>query len=50
MIKPELEFVYEAGGELEAPREIGPAYRRHAADHPDQGRRLCQGPEDQRAS
>ena len=23
MIKPELEFVYEAGGELEAPREIG---------------------------
>ena len=25
MIKPELEFVYEAGGELEPPREIGPA-------------------------
>ena len=24
MIKPELEFVYEAGGDLEAPREIGP--------------------------
>ena len=23
MIKPELEFVYEAGGELAAPREIG---------------------------
>ena len=23
MIKPELEFVYEAAGELEAPREIG---------------------------
>ena len=23
MIKPELEFVYEAGGELEPPREIG---------------------------
>jgi hypothetical protein len=23
MIKPELEFVYEAGGELDAPREIG---------------------------
>ena len=26
VIKPELEFVYEAGGELEAPREIGPVY------------------------
>jgi hypothetical protein len=26
MIKPELEFVYEAGGELEAPREIGPVF------------------------
>src|SRR3569623_299002 len=24
MIKPELEFVYEAAGELESPREIGP--------------------------
>jgi len=24
MIKPELEFVYEASGNLEAPREIGP--------------------------
>lgn len=23
MIKPGLEFVYEAGGELEGPREIG---------------------------
>src|SRR4029078_1971551 len=23
LIKPELEFVYEAGGELEPPREIG---------------------------
>lgn len=23
MIEPELEFVYEASGELEAPREIG---------------------------
>jgi hypothetical protein len=26
MIKPELEFVYEAGGDLEAPREIGEVY------------------------
>jgi hypothetical protein len=26
MIKPELEFVYEAGGELEAPRQIGETY------------------------
>lgn len=26
MIKPELEFVYEAGGELEAPRQIGDTY------------------------
>lgn len=25
-LKPGLEFVYEAGGELEAPREIGPTY------------------------
>ena len=26
MIKPELEFVYEAGGDLEAPREIGSTF------------------------
>lgn len=26
MIKPELEFVYEAGGDLEAPREIGQVF------------------------
>ena len=26
VIKPELEFVYEAGGELDAPREIGTVY------------------------
>lgn len=26
MIKPELEFVYEAGGDLEAPRQIGTTY------------------------
>ncbi|NKJ43444.1 MULTISPECIES: DUF3237 domain-containing protein [unclassified Novosphingobium] len=26
MIKPELEFVYEASGELEPPRQIGPTY------------------------
>jgi len=26
MIKPDLEFAYEAGGELEAPREIGQTY------------------------
>ena len=26
MVKPELEFVYEAGGELEAPRQIGATY------------------------
>lgn len=26
MIKPELEFVYEAGGDLEAPRQIGNTY------------------------
>lgn len=26
MIKPELEFVYEAGGELDAPRQIGATY------------------------
>ena len=26
VIKPELEFVYEAGGELEPPREIGAVY------------------------
>ena len=26
MIKPELEFVYEAGGDLDAPRQIGQTY------------------------
>ncbi|GHC98619.1 DUF3237 domain-containing protein [Novosphingobium pokkalii] len=26
MIKPELEFVYEASGDLEPPRQIGPTY------------------------
>jgi len=26
MIKPELEFVYEAGGDLEPPRQIGETY------------------------
>lgn len=44
MIKPELEFVYEAGGELEAPRQIGETYDGERRIIPISGGGYVKGP------
>ncbi len=48
MIKPELEFVYEADGELEAPREIGTVYDGARRIIAIKSRRLREGAKDER--